>query len=80
VAINEAHPYAKSVRSGYPELRSRGRELVQRGVNFVDLTNVYANTREALYRDNCCHVNGDGQRLVVEAMARTIINSLNARK
>lgn len=79
VAINEAHPYAKSVRSGYPELRSRGRELVQRGVNFVDLTNVYANTREPLYRDNCCHVNGDGQRLVVEAMAQTIISSLNER-
>jgi hypothetical protein len=80
VAINEAHPYAKSVRSGYPELRARGRELVQRGVNFVDLTTLYANTREVLYRDNCCHVNPAGQRLVIEAIAKTITSALDGQK
>ena len=79
VAINEAHPYAKSVRSGYPELRARGRELIQRGVNFVDLTGLYANTRDVVYRDNCCHVNPTGQRLVIEAIAHTIISSLDVK-
>ncbi len=77
VAIQVDHPYAKSVRAGYPELRNRGQELVQRGVNFVDLTELYANTREQVYRDNCCHVNKQGQRLVVEAIAKTIIASLD---
>ena len=72
VAIREDHPYAASVRKGYPALRARGEELVRRGVHFVDLTSIYANTREALYRDNCCHVNDAGRRIVVEAIARTI--------
>lgn len=80
VAINEAHPYATSVRTGYPELRARGRELIQRGVHFVDLTDLYANTRDVLYRDNCCHVNADGQRLVVEAIARTITDALETKR
>ncbi len=38
IAISEDHPYAKSVRSGYPELRAAATSCVQRGVNFVDLT------------------------------------------
>ena len=80
IAIKEDHSYARSVRSGYPELRARGRELTQRGVNFVDLTNVYANIREPLYADNCCHVNAAGRRIVIEAIARTIIGSLDGRK
>jgi hypothetical protein len=38
----------------------------------VDLTNIYANTGGVLYRDNCCHVNDAGRRMVVEAIAKTI--------
>ena len=78
VAIRADHPYAKSVKSGYPELVSRGRDLAGRGVAFVDLTNLFATTREALYQDNCCHVNASGRQIVVEAIARTIIGSLPA--
>ena len=53
-------------------LRERGEELVRRGVQFVDLTSIYANSREMLYRDNCCHVNDTGRRIVVEAIVKTI--------
>ena len=80
VAIKENHSYAISVRTGYPELRNRGRELIQRGVNFVDLTNLYASVREPVYADNCCHVNAAGRRIVVEAIAKTIISSLDGKK
>lgn len=79
IAIRDDHPYGKSVKSGYPALRNLGRELTRRGVNFVDLTNVFADTREVLYRDNCCHVNSAGQRIVVEAIAKTIGSSLDQR-
>lgn len=72
VAIREDHPYATSVRKGYPVLRDLGKDLVRRGVTFVDLTDIYANTREALYRDNCCHVNKAGQLMVIDAIAKTI--------
>jgi len=76
VAIRADHPYAKSVRQGYPVLRELGKDLVRRGVNFVDLTNIYANTRDPLYRDNCCHVNTAGQRLVIDTVVKTIRSTL----
>ena len=76
VAIRADHPYAKSVRQGYPVLRELGKDLARRGVNFVDLTNIYANTRDPLYRDNCCHVNTAGQRLVIDTVVKTIRSTL----
>ena len=76
VAIREDHPYGVSVRKGYPVLRELGKDLTRRGVPFVDLTNVYANSRDVLYRDNCCHVNTAGQRIIVDAMVKTILSTL----
>jgi hypothetical protein len=76
VAIKEDHPYAGSVRKGYPVLKELGQDLVRRGVTFVDLTNIYANNRDVLYRDNCCHVNTAGQRIIVDAMVKTIRSAI----
>ena len=56
----------------------RGQDLVRRGVTFVDLTNIYANNRDVLYRDNCCHVNTAGQRIIVDAMVKTIRSQIGA--
>lgn len=78
VAIKEDHPYGVSVRKGYPVLRALGMELTKRGVTFVDLTNIYANNRDVLYRDNCCHVNTAGQRIIVDAMVKTIRSQIGA--
>ncbi len=41
---------------------------------------MFANNRDVLYQDNCCHVNPTGPRLVIEAMAKTIISSLDGKK
>ena len=57
-------------------LKELGSDLARRGVHFVDLTNVFANTSEALYRDNCCHVNINGLRLVSAAIAKAIASDL----
>ena len=78
IAIREDHPYAASVRMGYPKLRELGRDLTRRGVHFVDLTDVFANTRDPLYRDNCCHVNLQGLRIVATAIAAAIRADLDA--
>lgn len=72
IAIREDHPYAASVRKGYPVLRTLGQDLVRRGVNFVDLTTIYAKNRSVLYSDNCCHVNEAGRRIVVESIVNAI--------
>lgn len=79
VAIRADHPYAVNVRRGYPVLRELGEDLVRRGVAFVDLTRIYEKTREVLYRDNCCHVNAAGQRLVVEAIAKAIRDDIQRK-
>ena len=76
IAIREDHPYGKSAKLGYPWLQELGPDLTRRGVNFVDLTNLFANTHDVLYRDNCCHVNREGQRIVITAIAKTIAASL----
>jgi len=78
VAIKEDHPYRTSVMKGYPVLTELGKDLVRRGVTFVDLTNAFANTREELYRDNCCHVNTAGQRMIVDAMVKTMRSTLGS--
>ena len=77
-AIKEDHPYRLSVRKGYPVLTDLGKDLIRRGVTFVDLTNIYANNRDVLYRDNCCHVNTAGQRIIVDAMVKTIRSQIGA--
>jgi hypothetical protein len=70
VAIREDHPYGRSVESGYPVLQRLGADLVKRGVNFVDLTKVFSDKRDVLYRDNCCHVNFEGDAIVGAAIGR----------
>lgn len=50
--------------------------FVDRGpslLSFHDLTEVFAGIEEPLYVDTCCHVNGRGNRLLGEAMARAIL-------
>jgi hypothetical protein len=79
IAIREDHPYAKAVKSGYPVLKTLGQELTGRGVTFVNLTDLYANTRDIIYRDNCCHVNAVGRRMVIEAIEKAIAADLARR-
>jgi hypothetical protein len=78
IAIQEGS-YADAVKHGYPVLMRLGQELRGRGVNFLDLTNVYARTREPMYVDNCCHVNPTGLRLVIAAIAKSIGAALKPR-
>ncbi len=61
------------VVKGYARLRPAGRRLREAGVSFHDLTEVFAGIEEPLYVDTCCHVNGRGNRLLGEAMARAIL-------
>jgi hypothetical protein len=52
--------------AGYPGLIEAGKRLPARGVDFTDLTQLYANVPEPIYIDDCCHVNGHGQDLVAQ--------------
>lgn len=71
-AFKENHPYRKSVLIGYPILINKGRQLKKHGVKFFDLTKIFYNTDETVYRDDCCHFNERGNTM----MAQYIVNRL----
>ena len=52
----------------YPLFAQFGRELRQSGVNYFDLTRIFNDHPETLYRDGCCHLNGRGNELLAAAM------------
>ena len=60
--------YRSLAIKGYPQLRELGRDLPGQGVNYFDLTGVFAGHPETLYRDDCCHLNERGNELLAAAM------------
>jgi hypothetical protein len=65
-AINEASPYRNGAMKGYPVLVKRGQSLLDAGMNFTDLTMVFADHAEILYKDDCCHTNTEGSIIVAK--------------
>ena len=57
---------------GYPLLREWGRDLQRQGINYFDLTGIFADHPETLYRDPCCHLNDRGNELLAAAMVRRL--------
>jgi hypothetical protein len=65
--------YKRAARLGYPLLIERGSELAANGVRFVDLTMIFADERETIYRDACCHYYLSGYQMIAERIAREIL-------
>ncbi len=61
-------PYRPVVEAGYPLLREAGERLQGEGVAFHDLSDAFTSARETLYVDSCCHFNGEGNRILAEAI------------
>ncbi len=72
IAIDVNSPYSKSVEAGFPLLRAAGEELVKRGENFFDLTQIFVGSDEIVYRDSCCHLNLEGNRRLAKAVATAL--------
>ena len=69
--------WAQEVRQGYPRLAERGRRLRKRGVEFFDLSWIFADNSETLYVDECCHLNRRGNELLADHMLRRILGQAN---
>jgi len=67
---------SKLARSGYPKLQAAGARLAADGVAFVDATDVYAETKDTIYVDSCCHVNALGNRLLLDRIVGSLDESL----
>jgi hypothetical protein len=75
-AYREDHCYAFSVRAGYPVLIREGAKLQADGVDFHDLTRLFAAFADPIYTDPCCHVNQKGNDLLAEAVAEALLANL----
>lgn len=65
-------PYAEAARKGYPHLIDQGRVLQQSEVAFRDLTMMFSDNEEILYRDACCHLNTRGYDYVIDEIVESI--------
>ena len=72
LAYNEKHIYRQPVIIGYPLLQARGRMLVKHHVNFFDATMVFANIKETIYTDDCCHFNRKGKQIMADYIIQEI--------
>ena len=73
VAYRADSPGRLPVEAGYPLLRAEGARLTGLGVDFHDLSQLYAGVSEPIYIDDCCHVNLKGNALMGEAVAKFIL-------
>ena len=71
-AWDPSWPWLSRVAPGYPLMQQFGRDLQSRGVNYFDLTRIFADNPETLYRDACCHLNGRGYELLAAAMLQRL--------
>ena len=67
--------YAES----YPLVARYGAELRQAGVDFIDLTQTFAEVPETIYIDTCCHVNPRGARMLATRMVDAIKPAVRRR-
>ena len=66
-------------RDAYPLLLRLGDELRRQGINYYDLTQIFADNRETLYIDDCCHLNERGYALLAADMVRHLAPALRNR-
>ena len=79
VAYNPESLAVQAYRDGYPLLRRLGDELRQQGINYHDLTQIFADNRETLYIDDCCHLNARGNELLAASMVQRMAPALRNR-
>jgi hypothetical protein len=57
-------------------LKAAARNVRHAGVPMYDLTGIFSNTVETVYKDNCCHLNELGNELMADAVVSNILAGL----
>ena len=73
------NPQSGAVRAyqyAYPQLLRFGAELRRQGINYYDLTQIFADHPETLYSDDCCHLNARGNELLAASMVQHLAPAL----
>lgn len=80
VAYNPENPWSQIASRGYPLLQARAADLRRAGVAFYDLTSIFENETETIYKDPCCHVNQRGNQIFGREVARAVAETLRDRR
>ncbi|MFT5287601.1 MAG: hypothetical protein ACI8TQ_003789 [Planctomycetota bacterium] len=74
-----AHPtIERGVRTGYPLMRAAIPRLTDRGVTFLDASNLFRDIEERVYYD-LCHFNRPGTEILGEAIGRALVAPITER-
>jgi hypothetical protein len=76
--FSETQANGKAIARGYPLLIDEGSRLRERGVDFHDLTMLFAAVEEPVYADEFCHFNARGNEILARAVAETIISAFGS--
>ena len=79
LAWSAGAPEKPLVEQGYPLLRAFNRDLQNQGIDYFDLTGIFADHSETLYKDTCCHLNARGNELLAAEMVRLLEPALLRR-
>ena len=79
LAWSDGAPEKPLVEQGYPLLQEFSRDLQNQGIDYFDLTGIFADHSETLYKDTCCHLNGRGNELLAAEMVRLLEPALLRR-
>jgi len=80
IAISKDSPYIEGVKKGYPVLLSKVADLQKAGVNVFSGVNILDNTKETVYKDDCCHYNSVGEEVLANYVSSSIIKVLRESK
>jgi hypothetical protein len=64
---------AHAVTAGYPYLQQASKRLLEAGISYVDLTQIFAEQPQQLYTDHCCHFNEEGNAIMGNAIADAVL-------
>ena len=77
--FREDHPYRPGVENGYPKLLEAKNDLINSGVNFHDLTMIFHDIPQTVYKDDCCHPNSFGYDIIAKYIAQNILKVIGAQ-
>jgi hypothetical protein len=75
IALMKQGGYGYFYKQAHRHIVDKAQWLIDQGVSYHDLTNLYQDVEDVIYIDNCCHVNAKGSRLMVEKMVDIIHQS-----
>jgi hypothetical protein len=80
IAYWENYEASKSAIIGYPMLIEQGKKLMGKHINFFDATMAFAQERQTVYIDVCCHYNDRGKELLTKFILDKVTQNPRLRK